>query len=119
MRLTWFVSLILVGTVSAHAQEAFGQSTTDQGIIGEQGEASALPFPKDFSPNHFLGKWYEAARLPVATQPANTLATAEYSTAREAGRLIVENSAYSPEGQLLSTIEGEAQVAPGEPAEGT
>ena len=74
-----------------------------------------LPFVVDFEPARYLGKWYEVARLPVFIQPAGTLAVAEYSAAREEGKVIVKNTAYNAEGKVLATVEGEASIAAGAP----
>lgn len=74
-----------------------------------------MPFVVDFETARYLGKWYEVARLPVFIQPAGTLAVAEYSAAREEGKVIVKNTAYNAEGKVLATIEGEASIAAGAP----
>ena len=63
-----------------------------------------LPYPKGFEPARYLGKWYEAARLPTPVQPAGTLATAEYSSGKNEGELLVKNTAYAVGGKRLATI---------------
>jgi apolipoprotein D and lipocalin family protein len=74
-----------------------------------------LPFVAGFEPKQYLGKWYEVARLPVAIQPAETLATAEYSPSKEPGKVVVKNIAYDKEGKVVSTITGEARIVAGDP----
>ena len=81
----------------------------------KQDQQPPLPFPKEFDSTKYLGKWYEAARLPTPAQPAKTLATAEYSAGEKEGEVIVVNTAYSTEGKQLATIKGEAQLQPGNP----
>ena len=62
--------------------------------IGQEGAAEKhLPFPRNFDATRYLGKWYEVARLPNPTQPADTLAAAECSAGKEKGKVIVKNSA--------------------------
>jgi len=93
----------------AVAQEALStQAGRDVGT-------KSLPFPKTFDPTRYLGKWYEAARLPTPVQPAGTLATAEYASGKNEGEIIVKNTAYTAEGKLISTIEGTAQLLPDDP----
>lgn len=86
-----------------------------QQVVLSRNDGMSLPSPEIFDPVRYLGKWYEVARLPAEFQPGNTLATAEYS-AGEDGGLIIKNSAYSSDGKLLSSIEGKAQLAPGDPS---
>ena len=74
-----------------------------------------LPYVADFDPPRYLGKWHEVARLPMAIQPADTLATAEYSTTGEEGMIAVRNTAYNTQGHQLSAIEGKAKIAAGDP----
>lgn len=54
---------------------------------------SPLPFVRDFKPERYFGKWYEVARLPTPVQPAGTLAVAEYTAGKEAGRVTVKKYA--------------------------
>lgn len=83
----------------------------------QEGDAAArrLPFPKEFDPSRYLGKWYEVARLPTPAQPAGTLATAEYAAGKNEGEVIVKNTAYTGAGELIATIEGKAQLLPDDP----
>jgi apolipoprotein D and lipocalin family protein len=74
-----------------------------------------LPHPPTFEPARYLGTWHEAARLPAAYQPDNTLATAEYASTETPGRITVKNRAYSADGSLVTTIDGVADLAPGNP----
>jgi apolipoprotein D and lipocalin family protein len=74
-----------------------------------------LPHPATFDPARYLGLWHEAARLPAAYQPDNTLATAEYAATDTPGRITVKNRAYSADGSLVATIAGEADLVPGDP----
>ncbi len=74
-----------------------------------------LPYPMDFDPDRFLGKWFEVARMPNAMQPPGTLATAEYSAGKEDGQILVQNKAFSAAGKLLATIKGKASLFPGDP----
>ena len=74
-----------------------------------------LPFVQDFQPARYLGKWYEVARLPTPIQPADTLATAEYSAGDKPGQVIVKNSAFDKTGRKLSEIKGQAKLADGNP----
>lgn len=75
----------------------------------------SLPFPEKFDPTRYLGKWYEVARMPTPAQPADTLATAEYSAGEKEGEVIVKNSAYTSQGKLIAAIEGKAQRLPNDP----
>lgn len=84
----------------------------DEAAAGSPGR---LPHPEAFEPARYLGKWYEAARLPIPVQPDDTLATAEYSAGETEGTVRVKNTAYDAEGKVLSTIEGTAQLAEGDP----
>jgi apolipoprotein D and lipocalin family protein len=74
-----------------------------------------LPHPATFDPARYLGFWHEAARLPTAVQPNNTLATAEYTKTESPGRITVKNRAYTADGSLVTTITGEADLVPGDP----
>lgn len=78
-------------------------------------EPGPLPHPKTFEPARYLGKWFEAARLPMAIQPNDTLATAEYSAGEGEGVVRVKNTAYDTDGNVVATIEGQARLAPGDP----
>ena len=78
-------------------------------------EPSTLPSPAEFDPARYLGKWFEAARLPTPMQPDGSLATAEYSPGEEAGSITVKNTAYDANGAILGSIEGKAVLAEGEP----
>jgi apolipoprotein D and lipocalin family protein len=75
----------------------------------------SLPFPEDFEPARYLGKWYEAARLPTSMQPSGTLATAEYTSGKQAGEIIVKNTAYNADGKQIATITGSARLLSGDP----
>ena len=105
--LTPFVFSVLLLT----SLEVFAQDNP----IPEETDKMHLPSVVKFEPERYLGKWYEVARLPIAIQPAGTLATAEYSSAKEEGKLVVKNTAYDAQGTVLSSITGEATIAPGEP----
>lgn len=74
-----------------------------------------LPFPQDFAPAKYLGKWYEVARLASASQPAGTLATAEYALGGNEREIIVKNTAYDAKGKPVRTIEGKALLQEGDP----
>ena len=75
----------------------------------------ALPFVRDFDAKRYLGRWYEVARLPTRIQPAQTLAVAEYSAGKEAGRIVVKNTALDAKGNTLAEIQGHARPAEGDP----
>ena len=75
----------------------------------------ALPFPENFDAAKYLGKWYEIARLPTPEQPANTMATAEYSAGEAEGEVVVKNTAYFADGKQIRAIAGKAQIQPGDP----
>jgi apolipoprotein D and lipocalin family protein len=77
--------------------------------------AQGLPYVEDFQPARFLGKWYEAARLPTPIQPSNTLAVAEYAAGEKVGEITVKNSAFDTTGKKLSDIRGQAKLAEGKP----
>ena len=74
-----------------------------------------LPHPPAFEPARYLGIWHEAARLPAAYQPDDTLASAEYAATDTPGRISVTNRAYTADGSLVTTIKGEADLVPGDP----
>ena len=74
-----------------------------------------LPFPKDFEPARYLGKWHEVARFPTPVQPADSLATAEYALGDEPGLVLVTNTAYKADGTLLRRMQGKAQLQSGSP----
>lgn len=78
-------------------------------------QQSPLPFPKEFVSSKYLGKWYEAARLPTPAQKDGTLATAEYSVGEKENEIIVFNTAYDSDGKQLANIKGKAQIQPGNP----
>ena len=88
---------------------------TQDNPIPEETDKMHLPSVVKFEPERYLGKWNEVARLPIAIQPSGTLATAEYSATKEEGKLLVKNTAYDAQGKALSSITGEARIAPGEP----
>jgi lipocalin/outer membrane protein assembly factor BamB len=75
----------------------------------------SLPFPKNFEPARYLGKWYEAARLPTSMQPEGTFAAAEYSAGSADDEVLVENTAYTPDGKVISKIKGKARILAGDP----
>jgi apolipoprotein D and lipocalin family protein len=74
-----------------------------------------LPHPEKFEPARYLGFWHEIARLPAPFQPDDTLATAEYRSAGPEGRITVKNTNYDKEGQVISTIDGQADLVAGNP----
>ena len=74
-----------------------------------------LPFVQDFKPEKYLGKWYEAARLPTQVQPAGTLAVAEYTAGKEAGQVAVKNTSFDKAGKKIADIQGHAKLAEGNP----
>ena len=95
-------------------QRVVAQETSPKSPEGS-GAEKQLPFPKDFDPTRYLGRWYEVARLPNPAQPAESLAAAEYSAGENEGEVIVKNSAYTAEGKLISAIKGKAQLLPSDP----
>jgi lipocalin/outer membrane protein assembly factor BamB len=74
-----------------------------------------LPFPENFEPARYLGKWHEAARLPTPMQPDGTLATAEYSKGESEGEVVVQNTLYDSDGKQLSMVQGKGQLLPDDP----
>ena len=98
-----------LGCAVSAAQEA------EPAESGTEGQPQDLPFSKNFEPGRYLGKWYEAARLPTPIQPKGTLATAEYSKGKADNEIIVKNTAYSAEGEKLVAIEGKARLLEGDP----
>ena len=78
-------------------------------------EPTTLPSPAEFDPARYVGKWFEAARLPTAMQPDGSLASAEYALGEEAGSITVKNTAYDANGALLGSVEGKAILVAGEP----
>lgn len=108
-----FLAWLLPATLMlADANPGTAQDRVEK--AGEPGREK-LPFVAGFEPARYLGKWYEVARLPVAYQPDDTLAVAEYSATQEGDKLVVKNTAYNAKGELVSTIQGEARLAAGEP----
>jgi apolipoprotein D and lipocalin family protein len=99
------LSLAFVGSV-------FGQEAT---FATGAKTAKPLPFPKEFDPAKYLGKWYEIARLPSPSQPGKTLATAEYSQGKNDGEIVVKNTAYDTKGKPVRTIIGKAKLLSGAP----
>ena len=78
-----------------------------------QADPDPLPSPAEFEPAKYLGKWFEVARLPTASQPEGSLAIAEYAAGDEAGTVKVKNSAYDADGEFIGAIEGKAQIVEG------
>jgi len=76
---------------------------------------SPLPFVQDFKPERYLGKWYEAARLPTPIQPTGTLAVAEYTVGKDAGQVAVKNTSFDKAGKKIANIQGQAKLADGNP----
>ena len=62
-----------------------------------------------FEPARYLGLWHEVARYPVFFEAGCEGVTAEYS-AREDGLIGVFNTCRGPDGAVVSTIEGTAEV---------
>ena len=62
-----------------------------------------------FSPDKYLGTWYEVARFPVPFEAGCVGVTAEYSKLPEGG-LSVKNTCRNPDGTVRSTIEGRADI---------
>jgi apolipoprotein D and lipocalin family protein len=81
----------------------------------EEKEPNALPYVRDFKPERYLGKWYEVARLPTPSQPAETLAVAEYTAGKKDGQLTVQNTSFDKAGKKLADITGQAKLAMGDP----
>lgn len=97
-------AILLCGTAeSVLSQDAAAVSKAD------------LPFPKKFDATKYLGKWYEIARLPSPSQPGELLATAEYSVGKNAGDIIVKNTAYDAKGKEVQTVTGRAKLLSGDP----
>lgn len=101
--------LALLCSCLAVAQEA------EKTAQNQSGTTRPLPFPKGFEPARYLGKWYEAARLPTPIQPERTLATAEYAAGDADDEVLVENTAYTPDGNVISKIKGRAKILAVEP----
>lgn len=100
---------LLVSCPIASAQDAGQEQPT------RNGQAQSLPFPSGFEPARYLGKWYEVSRLPTPMQPAGTLAAAEYRSGKASNEIIVKNTAYNTQGEVILSIEGKAQLLPGDP----
>lgn len=100
---------LLVCSCTVVVQES---SSIENGALDN---TESLPFPKDFEPACYLGKWYEAARLPTPMQPDRTLAAAEYSAGSADDEVLVENTAYTANGDIISKIKGRARILKGEP----
>lgn len=85
--------------------------------IGDEPDAgkAALPFPKEFDPARYLGKWYEIGRLASPSQPAGTLATAEYSRGKQKDEIAVKNTAFNAKGKPVRNIVGKAKLLTGGP----
>lgn len=81
----------------------------------EDKKPASLPFVADFKPGRYLGKWYEAARIPTPIQPGESLASAEYTAGKEPGQINVKNTAFDKTGKKLTDIEGKATLAAGDP----
>lgn len=79
-----------------------------------QAEPGPLPSPDTFEAAKYMGKWFEIARLPTPSQPEGSLAIAEYSAGDEAGTVKVKNSAHTADGELMGSIELNAQIVEGE-----
>ena len=58
----------------------------------------------------YAGTWYEIAKYPTPFQAGCARSTAEY-TPQEGGRVRVLNTCESPDGTVIDTIEGYAEVA--------
>lgn len=69
-----------------------------------------LPHPSNFKADHYLGEWYEIARLPVFYQPDNTLAKATYSPGEKRGEVAVLNQSFDASGRPLKSIRGTATL---------
>ena len=104
-------TVTLMALVPLLALSVFTASAQDQGAAPPEG----LPFVRDFDAQRYLGRWYEVARLPTRMQPAQTLAVAEYSAGKEAGRIGVKNTAFDVQGKKLAEIQGHARLAEGDP----
>ncbi len=82
-------------------------------VRGENGDSDPLPHPKKFDPTKYLGKWYEAARLPAEGQPADSLATAEYSRPEDGDYVAVKNTAFRRDGSVVGALQGKARLVEG------
>ncbi|MGI9242768.1 MAG: lipocalin family protein [Verrucomicrobiales bacterium] len=82
--------------------------------LAAKAEPGPLPSPAEFEPTRYLGKWFEVARLPIASQPEGSLAIAEYTAGDEPGTVTVKNSAYDGGGKFIGAIEGKAEIVEGE-----
>lgn len=106
---TCTVALVLFCSCVVAAQEA------ERAQQSQVATTQRLPFPKNFEAARYLGKWYEAARLPTPIQPEGTLATADYSKGEGDGEIVVKNTLYDDDGKQLSMVQGKGQLLPGDP----
>ncbi|MCA9166699.1 MAG: PQQ-binding-like beta-propeller repeat protein [Planctomycetales bacterium] len=105
-------SVVLTFLICACTVGAQEPRSIDEGTVEN---TKSLPFPQDFEPTRYLGKWFEVARLPTPMQPSGTLAAAEYFAGGAADEVLVENTAYASDGKVLATIKGRAKILDGKP----
>lgn len=77
-------------------------------------QEKALPSLKQFDSQKYMGLWYEVARLPTPVQPGKSLATAEYSFDKENSVVLLKNTAYESNGNVITTANGMAKIAEGD-----
>ena len=106
-----FVSLATLLTIVF-----FGSIFDKEAISAEVIDSTTpLPYPKEFDPAKYLGKWFEVARLPSPSQPGKALATAEYTLGKNNDEIVVKNTAYDNDGKSVQTIVGKAKILSGAP----